>query len=65
MPDIAVFDTNILFSGLEERQHYRSRLAREVHVEGVTCREVLDELAAKAAVRNSSFTARAKRRDSR
>jgi len=46
---IAVFDTNVMFSGLGWRgTPYRClELARAGVVEGMTCREVLDELAEK------------------
>lgn len=46
---IAVFDTNVLFSGLGWRgTPYRClELARTGLVEGMTCREILDELAEK------------------
>lgn len=46
---IAVFDTNVLFSGLGWRgTPYRClELARVGLVEGTTCRELLDELAEK------------------
>jgi len=46
---IAVFDTNLLFSGLGWRgTPYRClELARTGLVEGITCRELLDELAEK------------------
>ncbi len=49
MPAIAVFDTNILFSGVGWKGNpYRClELARAGMVEGVTCRELLDELAEK------------------
>jgi putative PIN family toxin of toxin-antitoxin system len=49
MPAIAVFDTNILFSGVGWKGNpYRClELARAGIVEGLTCREVLDELAEK------------------
>src|SRR6266852_1282623 len=46
MPAIAVFDTNILFSGVgwKGNPYQCLELARAGVVEGVTCREVLDEL---------------------
>lgn len=46
---VAVFDTNILFSGLGWRgKPYRSlELARAGIVEGLTCQEILDELSEK------------------
>ena len=49
MRPIAVFDTNILFSGVGWRgTPYRCLLAaRAGKVEGVTCQEILDELAEK------------------
>src|SRR5437867_4132760 len=58
MPAIAVFDTNILFSGVGWKGNpYRClELARAGIVEGVTCREVLDELAEKLQSK-LSFTA--------
>jgi putative PIN family toxin of toxin-antitoxin system len=50
---IAVFDTNVVFSGLGWRgTPYRClELARAGMVEGITCREVLDELAEKLATK--------------
>ncbi|HEV2945760.1 MAG TPA: PIN domain-containing protein [Gemmataceae bacterium] len=49
MPAIAVFDTNILFSGVgwKGKPYQCLELARAGVVEGITCREVLDELADK------------------
>ena len=49
MPLSVVFDTNILFSGVGWRgSPYRClELARAGYVEGVTCPEILDELARK------------------
>ena len=49
MPYVAVFDTNILFSGLGWRgAPYRClELARTGIIEGVTCQDILDELAEK------------------
>jgi uncharacterized protein len=49
MRPIAVFDTNILFSGVgwKGKPYECLELARAGKVEGVTCREVLDELSAK------------------
>ncbi len=49
MRPIAVFDTNILFSavGWQGKPYQCLELARTGVVEGVTCREVLDELAEK------------------
>ena len=49
MQPIAVYDTNILLSGIGWRgSPYRClELAREGSVEGLTCSEILDELAEK------------------
>jgi uncharacterized protein len=49
MRPIAAFDTNILFSGVgwKGKPYECLELARAGKVEGVTCREVLDELSAK------------------
>lgn len=49
MRAIAVFDTNILFSavGWQGKPYQCVELARAGVVEGVTCRELLDELAEK------------------
>jgi uncharacterized protein len=49
MRKIAVFDTNILFSGIGWKgKPFRClELARAGMVDGVTCRELLDELAEK------------------
>ena len=49
MPAIAVFDTNILFSaiGWKGNRYHCLELARTGKVEGLTCREILDELAEK------------------
>lgn len=49
MPPIAVFDTNVLLSGVgwKGRPYECLELARVGKVEGITCAEVLDELAAK------------------
>jgi putative PIN family toxin of toxin-antitoxin system len=46
---IGVFDTNMLFSGLGWRgtPYHGLELARTGIVEGMTCREILDELAEK------------------
>jgi putative PIN family toxin of toxin-antitoxin system len=50
---VATFDTNILLSGVGRRGNpYRClELARAGAVEGVTCKELLDELAEKLQVR--------------
>ena len=49
MRKIAVFDTNILFSGVgwKDKPFLCLELARAGVVDGVTCRELLDELAEK------------------
>ena len=49
MRQVAVFDTNILFSamGWQGKPFQCVELARSGVVEGVTCREILDELAEK------------------
>ena len=49
MRPIAAFDTNVLFSGVgwKGKPYDCLELARAGKVEGVTCREVLDELSAK------------------
>lgn len=49
MQPIAVYDTNILFSGLGWKNNpYRCiELARQDRVVGLTCSEILDELAEK------------------
>lgn len=49
MPRIAVFDTNILFSatGWKGTAYECVELARTGKVEGVTCKELMDELADK------------------
>ena len=53
MPPIAVFDTNILVSGTGwQGNPYRClEYARAGLVEGVTCKEILDELAEKLQVK--------------
>lgn len=53
MPYRAVFDTNILFSASIWRgnPYYCLELARSGQVEGVTCREILDELTEKLAIK--------------
>ncbi|MBI2194858.1 MAG: putative toxin-antitoxin system toxin component, PIN family [Planctomycetes bacterium] len=53
MRKVAVFDTNILFSasGWKGKPFQCVELARADIVEGVTCREVLDELAQKLATK--------------
>jgi putative PIN family toxin of toxin-antitoxin system len=47
--EVAVFDTNVLFSGVGWRgkPFQCLELARTGRVDGVTCREILDELAEK------------------
>lgn len=57
MPQVAVFDTNVLFSGVgwKGKPYQCLELARTGAVEGVTCREVLDELAEKLQAK-LSFT---------
>jgi len=49
VPKIAVFDTNVLFSGVawKGKPFLCLELARAGIVDGVTCRELLDELAEK------------------
>jgi putative PIN family toxin of toxin-antitoxin system len=49
MPHVAVFDTNVLFSGIGWKGNPFEclRRAREGVVKGLTCREILDELAEK------------------
>lgn len=51
MPVVAVFDTNVLFSGLgwKGKPFQCLELARSGTVKGVTCREIMDELADKLA----------------
>ena len=58
MRPIAAFDTNVLFSGVgwKGKPYECLELARAGKVEGVTCREVLDELSAKLQSK-LSFTA--------
>ncbi|MCX7427348.1 MAG: putative toxin-antitoxin system toxin component, PIN family [Planctomycetia bacterium] len=58
MPPVAVFDTNVLFSGVawKGKPFQCVELARAGVVEGVTCRELLDELAGKLQSK-LSFTA--------
>lgn len=58
MPIVAVFDTNVLFSasGWKGRPYQCLELARKGAVEGVTCRELLDELVDKLESK-LSFTA--------
>jgi putative PIN family toxin of toxin-antitoxin system len=57
VPQVAVFDTNVLFSavGWKGRPHQCLELARNGTVEGVTCQELLDELAEKLQAK-LSFT---------
>jgi putative PIN family toxin of toxin-antitoxin system len=52
---VAVFDTNVLFSALgwKGRPFQCLELARTGRVEGVTCRELLDELADKLQTKAS------------
>jgi putative PIN family toxin of toxin-antitoxin system len=49
VPLVVVFDTNILFSavGWQGNPYHCVELARASDMEGVTCRELLDELAKK------------------
>ena len=49
MPPVAVFDTNVLFSGIGwKRKPYEClELARVGSITGVTCAEILDELVEK------------------
>ncbi|MBK9049667.1 MAG: PIN domain-containing protein [Chloroflexi bacterium] len=49
MANVVVFDTNILFSatGWQGKPYRCVELARDGSVTGVTCREILDELAEK------------------
>ena len=58
MRPIVVFDTNVLFPGVgwKGKPYERLELARAGTVEGVTCREVIDELSAKVQSK-LSFTA--------
>jgi putative PIN family toxin of toxin-antitoxin system len=58
MPQVVVFDTNILFSGIgwKGKPYECLELARAGKVEGVTCRELLDELVEKLQLK-LSFTA--------
>ncbi len=53
MQPIAVYDTNILFSGTgwEGTPYHCLELTRQDKVEGVTCIEILDELAAKLSTK--------------
>ncbi len=53
MRPVAVFDTNILFSwvGWKGKPFQCVELARAGTVEGVTCRELLDELAEKLEIK--------------
>jgi putative PIN family toxin of toxin-antitoxin system len=46
VPTVAVFDTNVVFSGVgwKGRPYECLELARAGHVDGVTCSELLDEL---------------------
>ena len=58
MRPVVVFDTNVLFSGLgwKGKPHQCLELARSGQVTGVTCRELLDELAEKLQTK-LAFTA--------
>jgi len=49
MPHVAVFDTNVLFSGVgwKGKPHECLELARTGVVHGLTCQEIVDELAEK------------------
>lgn len=50
---LVVFDTNILFSGSvwKGNPYHCLELARSGQVGGITCQEILDELAAKLAIK--------------
>lgn len=50
---VAVFDTNILFSGSvwKGNPYHCLELARSGQVEGITCQEILDELTEKLAIK--------------
>lgn len=64
MPPVAVYDTNILFSATGWRgTPYRClELARQGRIKGITCIEILDELAEKLSIKlNFSLTQRRKR----
>ena len=66
MQPIAVYDTNILFSGTGWRgtPYHCLELVRQDRVEGVTCIEILDELAEKFSAKlNFSPTQTKKRID--
>jgi uncharacterized protein len=49
MPTVAVFDTNVLFAatGWKGKPYQSVELARNGFIEGVTCAELMDELAEK------------------
>ncbi len=53
MQPIAVYDTNILFSGIgwSGTSYHCLELVRQDRVAGVTCIEILDELAAKLSTK--------------
>ena len=53
MPPVVVYDTNILFSATGWRgiPYHCLELARQGSVEGVTCIEILDELAEKLSTK--------------
>lgn len=64
MPPVVVYDTNILFSATGWRgTPYRClELARQGRIEGITCIEILDELAEKLSIKlNFSLTQRRER----
>ena len=60
MRPIAVYDTNILLSGVGWRgsPHRCLELARQGSVEGLTCSEILDELAEKLTTKLKFSTLR-------
>lgn len=60
MQPIAVYDTNILLSGIGWRGNpYRClELARQGKIEGLTCPEILDELAEKLTTKLNRKTNR-------
>ena len=61
MRPVAVFDTNVLYSwvGWQGKPNQCVELARTGVVEGVTCRELLDELAEKLQSKLSFSAAQA------
>ena len=60
MQPIAVYDTNILFSGTgwNGTPYHCLELVRQDRVEGVTCIEILDELAEKFSTTSGSVAPR-------